>query len=377
MELSKHIPTQKFFEKIWLLANFLVGSTLCYLVLHDFLRGKTNFTETTEPVTEVPSYVTYIDGTISKEDPHLTYGDDFNISMAYHEIRGWLPNKVIFSKNLTIGQENGLTFEALGFEGTIYKITFPKLEHALSGTMKYGYSLKYVFTNATKVRELVSFHLGSEYSMGVNLDGQYSASNPAYKTVLGGEMHVIFTQEKTQLLKDRCVDMPQNKIIAQKVVEAIEERCPQPCQDKSFNFGQALKDTFEPLPACKNDEDKCFWDSLVTVSQDANLPKSCTTVEYYGKTSFSENMRANEAQFKVLFSSPMQTKVKTEYLVMDGLGLIGSVKSQMGLFIGFSIYSLGVTLQGFLRKVVTYIKKGHFNNPGSDTHLIKIQRNHI
>ena len=92
---------------------------------------------------------------------------DFNISLTSHEIRGWLPNKVMFSTNLTIGQdfEDG-KLEALGFEGTI-----------------------------------------------------------------------------------------------------------------------------------DNDEDKCFWDSLIAVSQDATLPKSCTTVEYYGKTSFSENMRANEAQF--------------------------------------------------------------------------------
>ena len=75
--------------------------------------------------------------------------------------------------------------------------------------------------------------------------------------------------------------------------------------------------------------------------------KPCTKYDYSGtKTYESENVEDIYLHRKVLtyqFAYPQVLTIYQEYLIYDGIGMIGSVGGTLGMFIGFS-FSNAVSL---------------------------------
>ena len=77
--------TQRLFQVFDNMAYVILSIVGCYFiykgeVLQRFGARKTFFAEYNEPVTDLPSLLTYIDGPIRQD---LEYGKDFNLSYSY------------------------------------------------------------------------------------------------------------------------------------------------------------------------------------------------------------------------------------------------------------------------------------------------------
>ena len=58
------------------------------------------------------------------------------------------------------------------------------------------------------------------------------------------------------------------------------------------------------------------------------------------------------ATIQYKFALPLKTKVYEEYLITDGITLIGSVGGTLGLFIGASISSVIYSIMDFLKSTI-------------------------
>ena len=79
------------------------------------------------------------------------------------------------------------------------------------------------------------------------------------------------------------------------------------------------------------------------------FPKTCTILQYSGNVESHQNTTSSyETQFMYSFSPPITTMVYEEYLIYDGLGLIGSVGGTLGMCVGFSFSSVINSIVSFL-----------------------------
>ena len=109
------------------------------------------------------------------------------------------------------------------------------------------------------------------------------------------------------------------------------------CLDCDLNLS-IIKDFFQNITA----KNKC--------------PKSCKMTQYSGKiisdstTTFNYFDADNKASYvKYQFDAPLYAKVYEEYIIVDAIGMIGSVGGTLGLFIGFSFSNVINVLIGYLQ----------------------------
>ena len=81
-------------------------------------KKRTNFVEFHEPITELPTIITYID---SLERGQFKYGKDFNISFEHKET-SYIPANLTFGENEVNGSPLRVDFEAID-DGHEFKIT--------------------------------------------------------------------------------------------------------------------------------------------------------------------------------------------------------------------------------------------------------------
>ena len=80
--------------------------------------------------------------------------------------------------------------------------------------------------------------------------------------------------------------------------------------------------------------------------------KPCSKYDYSGTLQFeSENINDSYLYYKRLnyqFDYPQVLTIYQEYLIYDGIGMIGSVGGTLGMFIGFSFSNVISTILNFL-----------------------------
>ena len=98
---------------------------------------------------------------------------------------------------------------------------------------------------------------------------------------------------------------------------------------------------------------KDFFQNITTKHK---CPKSCKITQYSGKiisdstTTFNYFEADNKASYvKYQFDAPLYAKVYEEYIIVDAIGMIGSVGGTLGLFIGFSFSNVINVLIGYLQ----------------------------
>ena len=104
-----------------------------------------------------------------------------------------------------------------------------------------------------------------------------------------------------------------------------------------------------------NEEIDCFKDrkrDLASELKNGTSCKSCSKIDYSGTLQFeSENINDGHLYYKRLtyqFDYPQVLTIYQEYLIYDGIGMIGSVGGTLGMFIGFSFSNVISTILHFL-----------------------------
>ena len=121
--MNQNVPsTHQIFQvidKLVYLVLLLVGVYFVYQgdAVNKFFKKRTNFVEYHEPITELPTIITYID---SLERGQFKYGKDFNISFEHKET--WIPANLTFGENEVNGSPLKVDFEAID-DGYKFKIT--------------------------------------------------------------------------------------------------------------------------------------------------------------------------------------------------------------------------------------------------------------
>ena len=102
-----------------------------------------------------------------------------------------------------------------------------------------------------------------------------------------------------------------------------------------------------------------FWHFLHVLTrtlvnlQSNGTCKPCTKYDYNGMRSFEseivEDKYMHHKKLTYQFAYPQILKIYQEYLIYDGIGMIGSVGGTLGMFIGFSFSNTISSILNFLQ----------------------------
>ena len=183
----------------------------------------------------------------------------------------------------------------------------------------------------------------------------------SFFTSAGNTKFLELTVEKS--IKLKCSDQSFYEYVASRLSEENFENCNDACLMTSLPN--------DPLPICPNydkwyakdtigKESNCNWLALRDLIQNITINeehlKTCMTTQYLGKITIDQDQDPDsiKATFAYKFLSPLKTKVYEEYLITDGITLIGSVGGTLGLFIGFSISNVIYSIVNFLQSNFRY-----------------------
>ena len=116
------------------------------------------------------------------------------------------------------------------------------------------------------------------------------------------------------------------------------------------NFEEWYNDT-------KDKESNCNWiiirDLIENITINEEHLKTCVTTQYLGQITadiYNGNVYASIITYK--FTLPLKAKTYEEYLITDGITLIGSVGGTLGLFIGFTINNVVFFIVDFFKSTM-------------------------
>ena len=93
-----------------------------------------------------------------------------------------------------------------------------------------------------------------------------------------------------------------------------------------------------------------IWNFLEATENLRNCSISCSINKYEGNVITEENVLLPAMRLVYGFETPKQTKVYEEYIIMDGMSMIGVVGGTFGLFIGFSFIGIIEYIFSLFRK---------------------------
>ena len=113
----------------------------------------------------------------------------------------------------------------------------------------------------------------------------------------------------------------------------------------------------DSIPMCETTEEiECMEarvNDLISELKNGTSCKSCSKIDYSGTLQFeSENIKNGDLYYKILsyqFDYPQVLTIYEEYLIYDGIGMIGSVGGTLGMFIGFSFSNAISSALNFLQ----------------------------
>ena len=107
----------------------------------------------------------------------------------------------------------------------------------------------------------------------------------------------------------------------------------------------------------KRKESNCNWNILSDLIQNVTVNeehlKTCVTTQYLGKITFDSKFDIKFIQIVYKFPLPLKAQVYEEYLITDGITLVGSVGGTLGLFIGFSMSNVVYSIMDYFKSICT------------------------
>ena len=307
-----------------------------------FLKQRTSVIEYQEPITELPTIITYIDSPYvnSPGSENHTYGKDFNISF---EAKGFQAlSNLTFGENVVDDSQLRVYFESVywGNHFIITPLNFVKKP-------EHSYILSFSFCNQMGISKVV-MGPSSENNV-ISIDGNFRDGDQSrYRLKLGEEKTMTISQEKIVYLRrlGKCRDHSYNDELVKNYVKAVSKKCTQPCKS-IYSWGHSLNKILENLPICTNVTEKiskCGKEALEEAKKGI-VEDPCILSNYRADKSTRRNPLKNQATYEFVVEN--MAKVKEEYLIFDTVSMISVVGGFMGLCVGFSFYDTsGALLRG-------------------------------
>ena len=77
--------------------------------------------------------------------------------------------------------------------------------------------------------------------------------------------------------------------------------------------------------------------------------QSCSTIQYSGKVVQEDTSKAKMIRLTYKFAMPMRTQIYEEYIIMDGMNMVGVIGGTLGLFIELSFPGIITNLINYFR----------------------------
>ena len=209
--------------------------------------------------------------------------------------------------------------------------------------------------NSSPLSDLVFFYLTSlENSPGFAFR-KWKDGKPLQITI--NKNNIVGYNVQPQLTKylkqtGKCQEESYYECMASQFDENEFDKCPNKCIPNVFsNLGKNYS-----TPFCQNDifNEKCIHNYMSQHKGGSNCKRSCSNLEYFGEFEAivpykSEKENWNFYQMHYYIDKAYEMKVYEEYIIIDAIGLIGSVGGTLGLFIGFSFSNVINVLIGYLQ----------------------------
>ena len=278
-----------------------------------------------------------------------------------------------FRITYTTYQSDGFTIEdevALKIGGNILQNTgekvnvtsiftaFSQLCHAITTNRKvYETETKIkIFSPKRGILKSNSIYFVSERnSYGITTNDWRDGEPYSFSLTSGIMKDITLSVEKTINLN--CSEDSFYEYVASKLSEDSFDKCNNTCLITSLPN--------DPYPIClnynnwysginKGDSDCNFNivnELIQNITNNDEHKKPCLTTQYYG-SSHEWEISKYIAEFKYKFALPLKSKVYQEYLIIDSIGLVGSVGGTLGVFIGFSFNNLIICIIEYIQSLI-------------------------
>ena len=314
-------------------------------VLQQFFSSKTNFTQHEEKITKYPVVVIFFNDLKASKV-------NLNNLEIHYEVKGMQQaGKLEIGKNYFHNDDFNKTEKVIleSLESHEGYMVF-RIIHSTPIHMNEGFppEVKIILNTDTNVfensdSEVAVYLTSPDNSPGFY--GDYWTDGKPYQIsmIKNSVVKCNIQAQITNYLEqtDKCQKESYSKCIASRI-DAIElfNECSKKCMPNTFaNMGK-----YFTTPFCQKDTDSqlCITEEMKMINdQDegrSKCKKSCSIKEYTGENYLRYNLQktANEMDeyyFKYRLHDVNSTKIYDEYLIYDGIGMVGSVGGTLGMFI--------------------------------------------
>ena len=323
-------------------------------VIQRYLQRRTNFAVYEEPISVLPTIVTYVTESGTSKISELKLQEDFDLQFT----------QTSYAKlaNLSFGNNHIKGSNLIVLLSLTHKRWFKLTPQKFKLGMPLEYKFMYRFKNVTQALNTdivvyLSPENGSLPCSGVYRDGEVKQIT----TSLGTLNSLTITPQKITHCLDsaKCRSQPYGDVLVEKFLKIANTSCLKPCIRNGFC--QLLDEKVTELPVCSDENQMNCFDEVLGETQNKILVQPCTKLQYKVKNhvqTFREEYQ-HMTVFQMAFDPP-RVHVEDEYLIYDLLALISSVGGTMGLCIGFSfsnIASMTLKLLGQIRNRLIESKK--------------------
>ena len=333
------------FDKAMLLVLWSFSIYYTWEVLDQFSLQTTSFGNVKHPITEQPAI------TICLNNQHFHYGlsdiwlnywrnkknDKINLKKGRNFLNGTTVKEQIYLNEMM----TGYLYE------DCFKIT-SELEFVLGDKIYIAmgiYDKKHVVPS-------IKVYITSEKNAYGAIFGQWIEGEPFLVNIKNGTRGEIIIRPEKYVYLEKTSHCSTDKSFYDEVSSHFVSTtnfsgCPRKCLPVSYPNNGEFK-----IPFCKT-HDKNHNDQNLTgewrcAARRANshfknsvekFKKSCNILKYHGTPDGifkDKSINANEYEFSYNFASQKSVKVYKEYLVYDGIGMIGSIGGTVGMFVGLS-----------------------------------------
>ena len=330
-----------------------------YGVLDKFFSGKTSFTQSEEPIKELPTIVICFTKTNSRKSE---YDYVFDFKIKYRIADKDYNSEEIFLREGT----NKLFEEILWFEKviTLYQGKCYKLTSMLSYkyTTKHFTDIMIYFNDSISEEDLPTtsdiFITSEKNSYGVVFSDWMSGKVMKASIVRGMYKCINLKPEQHNYLtmNSKCSHDHFYECIGKLIATNL-----------NGSSSQCSLLSMPSLPVCKNNKtsnDEFFgskiWSIWKNVS-DLCTTKLCINLEYYGVETFYGEYNKNVTFGFCYQITSNSTKLYDEYLIYDEINTIASIGGTLGMCIGFSFTGLISCMITFFKNTI-FIFKGKLGN---------------
>ena len=335
-----------------------LSAFLMWGVLDKFISGKTNFTNSEEPLKELPTITLCFSNSDSTKTVY-EYGQDFKIEYHFYTKDDKTSLLLIEGKNLTIFDEFVSLNKVISSKmGNCYKFS-----HVFNNPTIYQYSAFFIYFNKSYVLDdtlkLKLFFTSEKNAFGSTIK-KWKDGNVAKIKIDKGFKKVI------DVLPKKFIHLPGQSNCGHESYYECFGRIQATINESSI---KCFPGSQPYLPVCKeSDINKEYWENfwLVwnNVSQNGQCPKLCSTICYTAETTdIVEVKKYGECGINATFgfgftfdSTNSMTLVFEEYLIYDLTSMIGSVGGTLGMCMGFSFTGVVSRVAILLKNGIGYIK---------------------